>query len=75
MGEVVDLNCITTVDLSPDSVLEAAKGQYDYVLVVGFKPDGEFAMASSESDMAKVAYVASKVLHELHTDKYITTYR
>lgn len=42
MGDVVDLDVETTVPIPADKVLEAAKGELDSVLLIGYgsAPDG-----------------------------------
>ncbi len=68
MTNVVDLHCITTADIPSDKILEAAKTQLSDVLVLGWTKDGKFYAASSEADLAKALYLASKFIHKVHTD-------
>jgi len=49
-AELYTLSCITSIDLPPDRILEAAKGQLDGVMVIGFTKDGELYTASSYAD-------------------------
>lgn len=66
MGEVIHAGFVTTLDTSPDRALE---GAHEYglesVVIVGFKPDGEFYFASSQSNSAEVIYLLEKAKHEL----------
>lgn len=51
MGDVVDLPMITTIDLDPQRVLAAAaKVDFDAVIIVGWKKDGDEFFSSSCSD-------------------------
>lgn len=50
MGEVVDLNVITTLSLDPDRVLKKAIGKLERVVIVGRTKDGDEYFASSEAD-------------------------
>lgn len=70
MGDVVELECQTLMDIPPDKVLEAAKGQLEYVLVLGLTKDGAFWAASSGADMAQAVYAASKFIHKEHDGDY-----
>lgn len=70
-GNVIDLGVITTLDLNPDRVLEAAKERLEYVVIVGFDKDGDFYFASSRSDGGDCIWVlemAKKQLLEVELD-------
>lgn len=56
MNSVVDINCITTIDLDPDRVLSAAIGKLEDVVVIGYSKDGEEYFASSVADGADVVW-------------------
>lgn len=47
MGDVVDLSCITRLDLDPDRVLSAALDKLQDVVIMGFDKKGEEYFASS----------------------------
>ena len=52
MGEVVQLNIPTKVDLSSDKILDGAKEHnLSVVLVVGELPDGKLYVAGSSADV------------------------
>lgn len=53
MGEVVELNIPTTVDIPPDDVLRGAieTGMRE-AMVIGFDCDGRFYIASSNGSVA-----------------------
>lgn len=54
----------TKAPLDPDQVLEAAKGELMYVLVVGYTKEGEFYRASSTSDEERAVFVLEKAKFE-----------
>lgn len=50
MGDVVMFHGITKLDLPPDRMLEAAVGELDGVVIMGYKKDGTEYFASSYAD-------------------------
>ena len=50
MGDVVALDCVTRLDIPADRVLEAAMGELEKVVVIGYDKDGEEYFASSIAD-------------------------
>lgn len=51
MGNVVPLNCITTLDSPPEKILSAAiDHDLETVLVIGRTKDGDLYFASSSAD-------------------------
>lgn len=51
MGNVVTLGCITTLDIPPERILNAAIGcDLETVLVIGRTKDGELYFAGSSAD-------------------------
>lgn len=54
MGEVIQGSFTTTVDTSPDSVLDGAKASaLRHVLVLGRWPDGSLYAAATTSDIGQ----------------------
>ena len=49
-SNVVELQCITTLSIPCDRVLEAAKGKLQTVLVIGYDKEGHLYFAASEGD-------------------------
>lgn len=49
-AEIYTLSCVTALDLPPDRILEAAIGQLDGVMVIGFDKEGQLYAASSYAD-------------------------
>lgn len=66
MGEVHNLNLITSQRVNPDRVLEACPeyGLTD-VVILGFDKDGEFYFASSLAGTGDILYLFEKARHEL----------
>jgi len=60
MGEVVELDCVTTLDLPPDRVLEAAKGKLVRVIVFGDTEDGETYIAGSSGDLPTAFWMVER---------------
>jgi hypothetical protein len=60
MGEVVDLDVITTLDMDPDRILERAKGELETAIVIGFDKDGEEYFASSVADGAQALWILER---------------
>lgn len=51
MGEVVPLDCVTKLDLNPDTVIAAAlRAGLTDVVIVGYDADGDEYFASSMAD-------------------------
>jgi len=57
MGDVIELGCITRLDLPPDKVLEKAIGQLDSVVIMGYDKEGEEVFASSIADGGQVLWL------------------
>lgn len=57
MGDVVHL---PKPDLSPDSILTAAKGKLASAIVVGFDADGAEWIRSSTSDVGVILYLLER---------------
>lgn len=67
-ASITDLPTITTLPLSPEKLLEAAKDKLTDVLILGWDKEGNFYAASSDADMARNLYLASKFAHKIHAD-------
>ena len=65
MGKVVDIGCITRLDLSPDRVLDAAVGELDGVVILGYKKDGSEYFASSYADGGDVLWLLGRLKKQL----------
>lgn len=60
MSNVVDIGCITTLDLDPDRILEKAIGELKQVVVIGWKHDGGEYFASSKADGGDVLWMLER---------------
>lgn len=59
-NNVVQFPGLTTNDIDPDKVLEAAKGKLDTVLILGIKKDGEEYLAGSSSDLCVAVWLLER---------------
>jgi len=61
MGKVIDFNGITTLDLDPQRVLDAAKNEeLEGVVILGYTKDGDIYFASSYADGGEVNWLLDK---------------
>lgn len=54
---VIDFDGVTRLDLSPDRVLEKAKGKLEGVVTMGYTKEGDIYFASSYSDGGTVLWL------------------
>lgn len=59
MSNVVNLPCITRLDIPPDRILQEAMGKLESVVVIGYTKDGEY-FASSQADGAEVVWLLER---------------
>ena len=57
---VVLLNCLTTLDLPPDRLLEAAVGELDKVIIIGVDKEGCEYYHQSTQDIPKLLFMIEK---------------
>lgn len=73
MGDVVNLECVTRLDLPPDRILASALGKLQSVLVIGYDTEGVEYFASSLADGAEALWLLErskkKLLEIGDTDK------
>jgi hypothetical protein len=60
MGKVINLPVVTTLDLQPDRLLEAAVGELEGVVIIGFKKDGSEYFASSYADGGPIVWLLER---------------
>ena len=66
MTKILPLNNVTYLDIPPDRVLEAAKGELEGVVIIGFsKKDSNLYTASSYADGGTVLWLLESCKHEL----------
>jgi hypothetical protein len=54
MAEIVPFTGPTTLDLDPDKILEANKGQFEHFVLVGPGKDGKLRFCGTTSDLPQV---------------------
>lgn len=59
------LQTVTTLDLDPNRVLEAAVSKLKSVVIVGYDNEGDEYFASSVSDGAEVLWLLERAKHKL----------
>ena len=57
MGDVINIGCITYLDMPADRILEDAIGKLDGVVIMGYDKDGEEVFASSLADGGAVLWL------------------
>ena len=57
MGNVIEFNGITKLDLDPERVLEKARGRLESVVIMGYDKDGHEYFASSISNGPEVNWL------------------
>lgn len=57
MSNVIQLGCITRLDLPVDRVLESAKDQLQSVVLIGYDNDGQLYFASTIADGGTVMWL------------------
>lgn len=65
MGDVVDLHCITRLEIPPHKVLDKVPRDLESVVIIGFDADGDLYFASSLPDSPNVIYLLEKAKQEL----------
>jgi len=62
---VIPLGNITSLDLPPDRILDAAKGHMDSCVLLGWNCDGEIYFASSIADGGEVLWLLEMAKKQL----------
>ena len=62
---IVDFTGLTTLDVDPDKVLNAAIGELDSVMVLGWDKEGVIYLAANFSDVQKALWLAEKLKYVL----------
>jgi hypothetical protein len=60
MSKVVNLPCVTRLDLPPDRVLEAAIGELSGVVVIGYTKEGQHYFATTYADGGDALWLIEK---------------
>lgn len=64
-AKVIPIGCITKLDLPVDTVLDAAKGQLESVVLLGWTTDGEEYFASTDPDGGSVIFLLERAKLQL----------
>jgi hypothetical protein len=65
MGTLHYLNCVTRLDIPPDRMLEAAMGQLETAIIIGYDKDGEEYFAASCADGADALWLIERAKKSL----------
>lgn len=65
MTNIVNLNCVTKLDLPADRILESAFGKLESVVVIGYDRDGEEYFASSIADGGAALWLMERLKQKL----------
>ncbi len=57
MDEIIKFTGDTIAESEPDDILDAAKGETQRCLVLGWQEDGELWFSASFSDVAEIVYL------------------
>lgn len=60
-AEIIRLNCLTTLDIPANAVLEHAINKLDHVILAGWDTNGELYCASSLADGGEVLWLLEKM--------------
>jgi len=65
MGNIIDFDGVTKLDIDPDKILEGAKGNLDCVVTIGWDKDDCLYIASSTSKIADILFLLEKAKFDL----------
>ncbi|HDY64849.1 MAG TPA: hypothetical protein ENH84_01280 [Phycisphaerae bacterium] len=67
MAEIINLECVTRLDLPPDRILKAAldEGDLESVVILGYDSQGEEYFASSIADCGAVMWLMERLKLQL----------
>jgi hypothetical protein len=65
MGDVIDLNMITRLDVDPDKMLSKAIGKLEEVVILGTTKEGDEYFASSRAAADVPIYLCERAKHRL----------
>ena len=65
MGKVIPIGGVTKLDLPLDKVLEAAKGEMEGVVLMGYDKEGELYFTSTYADGGEVLCLLEKLKQKL----------
>lgn len=59
-AKIIDYTGITRLDVDPDRILDAAQGQLEGVVILGYTKDGDEYFASSYADGGTVLWLLER---------------
>ena len=65
MAEIIPLPAVTRLDIDPDRILNAAVGECDSVVIIGYDKDGDEYFASSIADGGTVLWLIERMKKQL----------
>lgn len=65
MSKVIPFTGITKLDMTPDVVLEAAKGRMEGVIILGYTENGDEYFASTYADGGTVMWLLERCKRDL----------
>lgn len=68
MTKVVEFTGVTRLDISPDRVLDAARGELESVVLCGYDKDGNEYFASSVADGGAALWMLERAKQALLSD-------
>jgi hypothetical protein len=69
-GEVIQFRGVTRLDLDPDQVLEATKGELKNMVIIGWDKNDDFWFSSTMADGGDVMWLINKALYKLASGDY-----
>lgn len=66
MGDVVNIGCITSLDIPVEIVLDAAKDKLSNVILIGYTKSGDEYFASTIADGKDVLWMLERCKQELY---------
>lgn len=65
MGDLVDFDGFTKLDINPDKILDSAKDKLDSGIVIGWDKDDEFYIALSITKKSEIIYLLELAKQEI----------
>jgi len=65
MGDLVNLDCITKLDIPPDRILKEAFGILESAIIIGYDKEGNEYFASSRADGGDVLWLLERTKTKL----------
>lgn len=69
-SNVVTLNVVTSLPIPPDKVLQAAIGQMDSTVIIGWDKEGKFYFAASDGNVKDTLWLV-KMAEDFIAEQYM----